>query len=72
MDPIQGEFSLSGSVYYGGGYLFIEALVLFPNIRREGIPQRPIRRGTTSTSYPDKSSLRLPKALVVTSSWVPR
>ena len=34
--------------------LFIEARVLFPNVRWEEIPQRPIRRGTTSTSYPDK------------------
>ena len=25
--------------------LFIEALVLFPNIEREGIPQRPILKG---------------------------
>ena len=50
----------------------IEALVLFPNIEREGIPQRLIRRGAASTSYPDKSNLRLPKALVVTPSWAPR
>ena len=34
--------------------LYIEALVLFPNIEREGSQQRPIREGTTSTSYPDK------------------
>ena len=52
--------------------LFIEALVLFPNIEWEGVPQLPIQRGTTSTSYPDKSSLRLPKVLAVTWSWAPR
>ena len=34
--------------------LFIEALVLSPNIEQEGSQQRPIRKGTTSTSYPDK------------------
>ena len=51
--------------------LFIEALVLFPNIEREGIPQQPSLKGTASTAYPDKSSLRLPKALVVTPSWAP-
>ena len=33
--------------------LFIEALVLFPNIEREGSQQRPFFKGTTSTSYPD-------------------
>ena len=52
--------------------LFIEALVLFPNIEREGMPQQTIRSRTASTAYPDKSSLRLPKALVVTPSWAPQ
>ena len=52
--------------------LFIEALVLSPNIEREGSQQRPIRKGTASTAYPDKSGLRLQKALVVTPSWAPR
>ena len=51
--------------------LFIEALVLSPNIEREGSQQRPIRKGTASTAYPDKSSLRLQKALVVTPPWAP-
>ena len=51
--------------------LFIEALALFPNIEQEGILQRPNSKETTSTSYPDKSGLRLPKALVVTLSWAP-
>ena len=52
--------------------LFIEALDLSPNIEREGSQQRPIRKGTASTTYPDKSSLRLQKALVVTLSWAPQ
>ena len=51
--------------------LFIEALVLSPNIDQEGSQQWPIQKGTTSTAYPDKSSLRLPKALVVTPSCRP-
>ena len=33
--------------------LFIEALVLSPNIEREGSQQRPIPKGTASTSYPN-------------------
>ena len=33
--------------------LFIEALVLSPNIEREGIQQRPFCKGIASTSYPD-------------------
>ena len=51
--------------------LFIEALVLSPKIEQEGSQQRPIRKGTASTAYPDKSSLRLQKALVVTPPWAP-
>ena len=51
--------------------LFIEALVLFPNIEREGSQQRPIWKGTASTTYPDKSVLPLQKALVVTPPWAP-
>ena len=35
--------------------LFIEALVLFPTIEREGRQQRPFRRGTSGTSDPDSS-----------------
>ena len=52
--------------------LFLEALVLSPNIEREGRQERPIRKGTASTAYPDKSGLRLPKTLVVMLSWAPR
>ena len=53
--------------------LFIEALVLFPNIEREGSQQwRANLKGATSINYPDKSSLRLRKALVMTPSWAPR
>ena len=53
--------------------LFILALDLFPNIEREGSQQwRANLKGTSSISYPDKSSLRLRKALVMTPSWAPR
>ena len=52
--------------------LFIKALVLSPNIEREESQQRPIPKGTASTTYPDKRCLRLSKALVVTPSWAPR
>ena len=53
--------------------LFIEALVLFPNIEREGSQQRRANlKGVASTSYPDKSGLRLRKALVVTLPWATR
>ena len=53
--------------------LFIEALVLFPNIEREGSQQRRANlKGAASTSYPNKSCLRLRKALVVTPYWAPR
>ena len=52
--------------------LFIEALVLSPNIERDVSQQWPILKGTASTTYPDKTSLRLQKALVVTLSWAPR
>ena len=34
--------------------LLIEAQVLSSNIEREGSQQRPIQKGTASTSYPDK------------------
>ena len=44
--------------------LFIEAQVLFPNIERDGSQQRRANlKGAASTSYPDKSGLRLRKAL---------
>ena len=57
---------------YGWLVLFIEALVLFPNIEREGSQQwRANLKGAASINYPDKSSLRLRKALVVTPSWAP-
>mgnify|MGYP005844155535 CR=1 FL=1 len=65
MAPIQDEVNLPAMWWL---VLFIEALVLSPNIEREGSQQRPIQKGTTSTAYPDKSSLHLPKALVVTPS----
>ena len=53
--------------------LLIEALVLFPKIKREGSQQwRANLKGAASINYPDKSSLRLRKALVMTPSWAPR
>ena len=36
--------------------LFIEDMVLSPNIERKGSQQWPILKGTASTSYPDKRS----------------
>ena len=42
MDPVQDEMTPLPRWWL---VLFIEALVLFPNIRREGIPQRPILQG---------------------------
>ena len=70
MGGVQSPFSLSFSLCFqpadplpcGWLVLFIEALVLFPNIEREGSQQwRANLKGTTSTSYPDKSGLRLQK-----------
>ena len=52
--------------------LFIVALVLFPNIEQEGSQQRRANlKGVARTSYPDKSGLRLRKALMMTPSWAP-
>ena len=41
MDPVQDEILL----LWWWLVLFIEALVLFPNIEREGIPQQPNSKG---------------------------
>ena len=49
--------------------LFIEALVLFPNIEREGIQQ--FERGQLVQAILTKGGLRLPKVLVMTPSWAP-
>ena len=72
--PVQNPFSRKKTpLLCGGLVLLIEALVLFPNIEREGSQQwRANLKGATSTSYPDKSSFRLHKALVVTPSWAPQ
>ena len=51
--------------------LFIEALVLFPNIEREGIPQRRDLKGDSQYKLIlTKGGLRLPKVLAMTPSWV--
>ena len=53
--------------------LFIEALVLSPNIEREGSQQRPIKKGGQLVqAILTKGGLCLPKAMVVTPSWAPR
>ena len=48
-------------LYGGGKVLFIVALVLFPNEGGKGSHNGQIRRETTGTSYPVKSSLCLQK-----------
>ena len=40
VDPVQDDLSLPSTVVVGSAY--IEALVLSPNIEREGSQQRPI------------------------------
>ena len=53
--------------------LFIEALVLFPNIKHERIPQwRDFERGQPVQAILTKGGLRLPKVLVMTPSCGPR
>ena len=48
---------------YGGGYvLYIVALVFFPNMSGKGFHNGGMWKGTSSTVYPDESSLRLRKA----------
>ena len=42
--------------------LYIVALVLFPNMSGKGFHNDGILKGTSSTVYPDKSSLHLQKA----------
>ena len=71
MDPVQDEMVEAPFSLLWWLILFIEALVLSPSIEREGSQQRPISKGTASTAYPDKSGLRLQKALAVAPSWAP-
>ena len=52
--------------------LFIVALVLFPNMSGKEFHNGGISKGTSSTVYPDKSSLRLEKPLVVMLWWARR
>ena len=52
--------------------LFIEALALFPNIERDGMPQGQFERGQLVQAILAKGGLRLPKSLVVTPAWAPR
>ena len=52
--------------------LLIVALVLFPNIVREGSHNDQFEGGQLVQVILTKGGLRLPKALVVTPSWAPR
>ena len=67
MDPIQDELlstMVASPIYRGPGPL--------PNVRREGIPQRPsLKGGQLVQAILTKGGLRLPKALVVTLLWAP-
>ena len=51
--------------------LFIEALVLSPNIEREGSNNGHFERGQLVQAILTKRGLRLSKVLVVMSSWDP-
>ena len=68
---IQDELELSCLLWWWL-VLFIEALVLFPNIRREGTHNEQFEGGQLVQAILTKGGLRLPKDLVVTPSWAPR
>ena len=67
LDLVQDEMPptmVASPIYRGPGPL--------PNIEREGSQQwRANLKGDSEYTYPDKSSLRLPKALVMTLRWAP-
>ena len=68
VDLVQDDLSPSTVV---ASSTYIEALILLPNIEREGTNNGQFERGQLVQAILTKGGLRLQKSLVMTPSWAP-